>query len=468
MDRISLHELAAAAGGRLEGANPRARCPRISTDSRDIQPGDAFWALPGERFDGHDFALEAVRRGAQLVVCRPDRAARIAAPRLIVDDTLAALGRVAHWYRSRQEALVIAVTGSVGKTTTKDLLHAALGRQFHGTCSPGNFNNAVGLPKSLLAIERAHEYAILELGASRVGEIRQLAGLAAPEIGAITAIGKAHLASFGSLGAIVRAKGELLEALPAGGFAVLPGDDPLIVPMIPRASCRVVRVGEGPHNDVRAEGVISTGRELSFLVRGDRFAVPFAGRHLLTNALIAVAIAQEIGVSREMIEVGLRDFVPAQGRCRWLACGPWTVIDDTYNANPLSVTAACRHLAAVPGLPRSRRYLVLGDMLELGSDAASEHLAIGRLAAETNIDGLLALGDFAGDVARGGMLGGLKLGRIVAARQLEVLLAVLDCWLEPGDIVLVKGSRGMEMERVVEWLDRSARRLVERPSRRCA
>jgi UDP-N-acetylmuramoyl-tripeptide--D-alanyl-D-alanine ligase len=468
MDRLSLQDLATATGGRLESANPRAACARISTDSREIQPGDVFWALSGERFDGHDFIDDALKRGAQLAVCRRDRAARRAFPRLIVDDTLAALGRLAHWCRGRQEALVVAVTGSVGKTTTKDLIHAALGRQFHGMCSPGNFNNAVGLPKSLLAIERAHEYAILELGASREGEIRELAALAAPEIGAITAIGKSHLASFGSLEAIVRAKGELLEALPSGGFAILPGDDPVTAALASRAACRVVLVGERPHNDVRAEGVACTGRELSFFVGADRFTIPFAGRHLLTNALIAVAIAREIGVSSEMIAAGLREFVPAKGRCHWLACGPWTVIDDTYNANPLSVRAACRYLAAAPGLTRSRRYLVLGDMLELGSEAAAEHVAIGRDAASLPIDGVLALGDFAADVARGANLGGMRIGRIVASRQLEVLLTVLDCWLEPGDIVLVKGSRGMAMERVVEWLQHSAQQAVAHPPRRCA
>lgn len=468
MDQLSLKELAAAAGGRLEAANARATCTRISTDSREIQPGDIFWALRGERHDGHDFVRDAVERGAQLVVCRADRAAKIGAPKLIVEDTLAALGRVAHWYRLRQDALVIAVTGSVGKTTTKDLIHTALGRQFQGTCSPGNFNNAVGLPKSLLAVEKQHEYAVLELGASRLGEIRDLAALAAPEIGAITAIGKAHLASFGSLDAIVRAKGELLEALPSGGFAILPGDDPLIPPLAARASCRVLLVGELPHNDVRAEGVVSTGRELTFSVQGDRFVIPFLGRHLLTNALIAVAIAREVGASRETIAAGLRDFVPAKGRCRWQACGTWTVIDDTYNANPTSVAAACRYLMAVPGLPRSRRYLVLGDMLELGAFAAAEHVAAGRFAAELRIDGVLALGDFAADVARGADQGGLRFGRIVAARDLDVLLTILDCWLEPGDIVLVKGSRGMQMERVVEWLNRAANSAMEGQPRRCA
>lgn len=468
MDPLRLGDLATATGGRLESADAQAVCTRICTDSRETQPGDVFWALRGERFDGHNFAHEAVQRGAQLVVGCSDRTGQIAAPQLIVDDTLHALGRLAHWYRLRQEALIIGVTGSLGKTTTKDLIYAALGRQFQGVRSPGNFNNVVGLPKSLLAIERQHEFAVLELGASHEGEIRALSEIACPEIGAITSIGKSHLATFGTIEGVRRAKGELLEALPAGGFAVLPGDDPLVHEMASRAACRVLFVGEQPQNTVRAERVTANGRELSFIVGGDRYTVPSAGRHLLTNALIALAIAREIGVAAETIAAGLCDFVPEDGRCRAFAWGPWTVIDDTYNASPASVAAACDVLCATPGLSRSRRYLVLGDMLELGAIAAAEHVEVGRLAARSGIDGVLAYGEFAAEVARGASLGGLRSGRLVATSDLNVLLAVLDCWLEPGDIVLVKGSRGMRMERVVAWLKQAATRGEHGQPRRCA
>lgn len=468
MDPLRLDELATAAGGQLLAADPQAVCPRISTDSRDIRPGDVFWALRGERFDGHGFAHEAMQRGAQIVVCQSDRAGTITVPRLIVDDTLLALGRLAHWYRLRQEALVIGVTGSVGKTTTKDLIHAALGRQFHGVRSPGNFNNAVGLPKSLLAIERQHEFAVLEMGASHVGEIRTLAGVACPEIGAITSIGKSHLTTFGSLEGVLQAKGELLEALPPGGFAVLPGDDPIVRRLAARAACRVLFVGEHAHNNVRAGSVATGGRELSFVVDGDRYAVPDAGRHLLTNALISVAIAREIGVPTEAIAAGLRDFIPANGRCRAATCGPWTVIDDTYNASPASVAAACDVLRTFPAGRDSRRYLVLGDMLELGAISRAEHREAGRRAARSGIDGVLAFGEFAAEVASGAVRDGIRPGRLVATDDLDVLLTVLDCWLEPGDIVLVKGSRAMQMERVVAWLKQAAAQAEQSSPRRCA
>jgi UDP-N-acetylmuramoyl-tripeptide--D-alanyl-D-alanine ligase len=468
MDPLSLAELAQAAGGQLVDAPPLALCTRITTDSRTVLPGDVFWALKGDRHDGHEFAGEALRAGAQLVVCAAARADDLSGPKLVVDDTLAAFGRLARWYRHRQEALVIGVTGSVGKTSTKELIAAVLSRQFTGIRSPGNFNNEIGVPKSLLAIERHHEFAVLEMGAARVGDIRALAELASPEVGVITAIGKAHVASFGSVAGIVQAKGELLEALPRSGFAVLPGDDPVVRAMARRAPCRVVFVGEQPGSDVCAQQVVYNGRDLSFQVDGARYVLPQSGRHMLSNALLAVAVARELGVPEETIAAGLLDFTPAPGRGQALRCGPWLVIDDTYNASPTSAAAAGRHLASIQGPPRCKRYLVLGDMLELGALSADEHFHIGRLLGELRLDGVLAYGEFANDVARGAAAGGLRPGRLVATRDMQVLQAVLECWLEPGDIVLVKGSRGMHMERMVDWLFQAARQHGNPAPRRCA
>jgi UDP-N-acetylmuramoyl-tripeptide--D-alanyl-D-alanine ligase len=330
-------------------------------------------------------------------------------------------------------------------------LYAALSPQFTGLRSPASFNNAIGLPKSLLAIESDHEFAVLELGASRVGEIRELTAIAQPEIGVITAIAKAHLESFGGLHGVIEGKGELLAALPETGFAVLPGDDPITRGMSSRANCRVLFVGEQTGNDLRATDVIAGG-DLQFVAEGESFRVPIVGRHHLTNALLAIAVAREVGVPLDLVAEGLATFQPLTGRCRTLAVGSWTVIDDCYNASPLAVEAACRMLAG-PAWPKTaRRYLVLGDMRELGPVAGEEHRAIGRLCGELRLSGVLAFGDHAADVAAGANRHGLPPGRLVATRSLEVLLAVLDCWLEPGDVVLVKGSRAMQMERVVEWL----------------
>lgn len=452
MHPIGWHDLATATQGRLVPANAWGRCTQISTDSRSLQRGDVFWALPGEHRDGHDFAAAAVTNGAALVVCQTERAREIPGPKLVVGDTLAALGRLARWHRRRHEALIIGVTGSVGKTTTKELIHAALSRQFRGLRSPGNYNNLIGLPKSLLELTVEDEFAVLELGASREGDIRALAAIAEPEVGVITAIGKSHLASFGSVERIIRGKGELLEALPATGFAVLPGDDPVLRRMASRAQCRALFVGQRPENDVQAGDVQFTAMETSFTVAGQRFSVALPGPALLTNALCAIAIAHDIGVPLDLIAEGLEDFQPLPGRGAVQVIGAWTVIDDCYNASPTSVEAACRRLAMFPTPPRGRRYAVLGDMRELGPDAAAEHQRLGRLLSEFPIDGLLALGQHARDFADGALRGGWRPGRIVATESLDVLLTVLDCWLEPQDTLLVKGSRVMQLERVLDWL----------------
>lgn len=468
MQSIGWHDLATATQGRLDPPRAWGRSSRISTDSRDIQPGDIFWALPGERYDGHDFAADAVAKGAALVVCAGDRCAGLNAPRLSVNDPLAAFGRLAHWHRKRHEALVIGVTGSVGKTTTKELIHSALSVQYQGLKSPGNFNNLVGLPKGLLELTLDHEFLVCEMGASREGDIRALAEIAAPEIGVITAIGPAHLASFGSLEAILRGKGELFAALPDTGFAVLPGDVPYASQLAAMANCRVIRVGTEPQNELRACDVVATASEVSFTVDGERFIVAVPGPGLLTNALSAIAIGREIGIPLEALSAGLEDFRPLPGRGAVRQIGGWHVIDDCYNASPLAVAAACQRLAMYHTERPGRKFAVLGDMRELGSTAAAEHREIGRLLASLPLDGVLAYGEHARSIAEGALRGGWTAGRIVATESLDVLQLVLECWLAPGDALLIKGSRAMQMERVIDWLVDYAARAPLPELRQCA
>ena len=453
MERLSLHDLTQATGGQLtEPSLGDIPFDRVSIDSRDIRPGDVFWALKGEHHDGHDFIPQAIERGASCCVTSHARDAAIHGSLLLVDDPLASLGRFARWYRGTLEALVVGVTGSVGKTTTRDLIHAALASEYEGIRSRKNFNNLIGMPLSLLDIEHQHEFAVLEFGASCEGDIRALAEIAVPEIGVVTAIGPAHLASFGSLDAIIRTKGELLDCLPPTGFAVLPGDDPILRQMADRAPCPVIFVGEGDDNHVRATRVRASFEGLQFEVDGDEFDVPLCGRHHLTNVLCAIAIAREIGVRPQSLAQGLSYFQPIEGRTCLKTIGPWTVIDDTYNASPTSVAAACRMMKdlELPGI--GQRVLVLGDMKELGPTAADEHEQIGMLAARQRIDLLLACGDHADDIAGGAEHAGMDPHRIAAAPDIETAKAVLDCWLEPGDAILVKGSRATRMERIVEWL----------------
>ncbi len=459
--------LATDAHGQLCDAAPTRLLGPIKTDSRQIEPGDVFWAFVGTRVDGHAYIEEARKRGAALVVVQRGHPLEFVGPRLVVDDSLLAIQRVAAAYRRRQAALIIGVTGSVGKTTTRRLIHAALSAQFCGTQSPGNFNNHLGLPMSLLAIEPDHEFAVLELGASQVGEIRDLAEIAQPEVGVITSIGKAHLDGFGSVAGIIQGKGELLEALPPTGFAVLPGDDPTTLGMASRAACRVITVGEGLNNAVRAERVLLSPGRLSFLVEGQEYALHLHGRHQLSNALLAIAIGREIGLSHAVMATELAGYEPEAGRGAWRKLGVWTVIDDTYNASPTSVVAAIEALA-MTAPQHAPRYAVLGDMLELGTAAVAEHEAIGRRIAELKLDGLLACGDYASSLARGAQAAGMPAGRIVSATQLDVLEAVLDCWLDPAAVILVKGSRGARMERVINWLEEQALCLETSPRRASA
>lgn len=453
MEQLSLIDLMHATGGHLSSvAAPDRIVDQISTDSRTLQPGSVFWALRGPTHDGHAFIPQAMECGAALCVADASYVPASTVPTLIVDDTSHALMDLARWYRTTLDALVIGLTGSVGKTTTRDLIHVALASEFEGIRSRKNFNNTIGLPLSLLDADHRHEFIVLEMGAARIGDIAELAAIASPEVGVITAIGPAHLESFGSLQGIIQGKGELLESLPPTGFAVLPGDDPILRQMADRAPCPVIFVGEGDDNHLRATRVRASFEGLQFRVDGVDFSVPVCGRHHLSNALCAIAIAREIGVRLPSVAQGLERFAPIEGRTRLKQIGSWTVIDDTYNASPLSVAAACRMLPdlELPGL--GRRVLVLGDMRELGSTADLEHRRIGELAAQLNIDLVVACGNHADDVARGAEAGGMDPHCIAAAGDQETMKAVLDCWLEPGDVILVKGSRVTRMERIVEWL----------------
>jgi UDP-N-acetylmuramoyl-tripeptide--D-alanyl-D-alanine ligase len=389
-------------------------------------------------------------RGAVACVVQENKAVAGHFPALVVPDVLKGLQDFARSYRQRMDVLVIGITGSVGKTTTRELVYSVLGTTFEGCRSPKNYNNHIGLPLSVLDIESRHEVAVLELGASRGGEIRDLAEIAQPEIAVLTSVGVAHLDSFGNIDAVAAAKGELLESLPRSGFAVLNGDDPRCQAQNSRAQCPVIEVGEQSHNAVRATSIEAGPHSIRFSVSGANYEIPAVGRHHVVGALAAIAIAQELGIKVSDITQGFSQFVPASGRCQVRQRHPWTVIDDTYNANPSSVEAACRLLGEWK--TDGRRTLVLGDMLELGIDSAAWHASIGRSAAELGVDRLVAVGRYSHDLLTGARKTGMATEQIAHCDDLTVAETVLGCWIEPGDVVLVKGSRAMRMERVVETL----------------
>jgi len=450
MDLIRISDLLKATGGDSVPAGMSGEDPfnRVVIDSREVVEGDVFWALSGESRDGHEFLEDAIGRGAKFCVASRNKTTWYG-PAVYVADTFKALGDLAAWYRRQREPLVIGVTGSFGKTTTREMIHAVLGVAHSGISSIGNYNNEIGLPLSLLQLEEHHDYGVLEMGACRPGDIRNLCEIAQPEIGVITGIGPAHLEKFGTVADVVRTKAELVQALPAHGFAVINGDDEYAHEIAGYADCKVIFAGEFEHNDIRATNVVAGRHRLSFEVDRHQFQVPACGRHYLSAALAAVAVGLEVGMPHNEIEIGLSRFATPDGRCQVRQIGRWTIVDDTYNANPASMRAACQLMAAWQ--TRNKKLAIVGDMLELGSDAPRYHRELGMQVAQSGIDCLLAHGSNAQDVIHGATSAGMKRHQMAQCTVLESLLTNLDCWLEPGDVLLVKGSRSTKMERVIDW-----------------
>ncbi len=448
-----LHEIV---GGRLRLATlpPRdgeeARVGHIVIDSRQVQRSDVFWGLTGTRFDGSNFAEEAYSRGAAGAVV----GGRYVQPApgcwsLEVACAQEALVRLARWNRQRMSGTVVAVTGSVGKTTTRQMIHTVLGSRLCGSTSPRNFNNHVGLPLSMLGMEPEHDYCVLELGASAAGEIGKLAALCQPSIGVLTRVGDAHLGTFGSVEAVAEAKAELIAALPPQGYAVLAGDDAQVRRVAAGANTKIVWCGRSLDNDLVATNIESRQGHLSFTLDGMPMCVNVWGRHHLIGALSAVAVGRIFGMDDREIARALAEFQPPPMRCQITHVGGATIIDDTYNASPVAMRAALELLRDfdAPG----RRIVVCGDMRELGEATEKLHRTLGdQVVTLCGADLLVACGDHAQDVVAGARAAGMPHARSVACRELDELLARGDVSLRAGDVVLVKGSRAMAMERLVQ------------------
>ena len=443
---LTLAEVAAAVDGRLAGADPDARITgTVEFDSRKVGPGGLFVAFPGERVDGHDYAAGAVDAGAVAVLGTREVPG---VPMVLVGDTLDAMGRLARTVVDRLPALtVIGLTGSSGKTTTKDLIAQIAVRLGPTVAPPGSFNNELGHPYTALQATAETRYLVMEKGARGVGHVRYLCDVVPPRISVVLNVGVAHLGEFGSVEAIALAKGELVEALPSDGLAVLNADDPRVAGMAGRTAARVVFAGESAAAAVRATHVRDLGRgRFGFTLHvpgADPVEVRLdvAGRHQVGNALLAVAVASHAGVDPAAIAAGLGDLEGLSTRRMDVfdRADDVTVIVDSYNANPASMAAALRALAAVAG--GRRMIAVLGYMAELGEYERTGHEEVGRLAAELGVDRLVAVGEQAAPILHGASVVASWGGDPVLVTDQEAAVALLRDELRPRDVVLVKGSR---------------------------
>ena len=451
MNSLSLQQLVSSINGRL---HPSGECSDVNfqsvqLDSRNCREGDLFWAVRGEKQDGHNFIADAFKRGAvAAVVSQP---LHQPLTQIVVDDTIASLGEFGNWYRRQQSGLVIGVTGSVGKTTTRHMIHSVLSGHFSGVQSPRNFNNQFGVPLSLLSMEEEDEFAVIEVGASAPGEVAQLGKIAEHEVAVITSIAEAHLSGFGSLETTLQSKCELIDTLSESGFVVLNGDDPRLLEYSKTLDKPYYLCGFGPQNHFRIEAVEMSADGMTFEINGQQLHIPVIGRHFLNAAAIAVTIATELGMEVEEIQAALSNFQPEAGRCAPTRIGSWTVIDDTYNASPRSMHAACRLLREWPN-QAAQKILVVGDMLELGESSVQYHRHLGRTIAESDIDFLIAHGEFANTVANAAYNSGMSGHQISVCPTFETIELVLSCWLKPEDVLLVKGSRATKMERTLDIL----------------
>lgn len=434
----------------------------ISTDSRTISPGELFVALSGERYDGHEFIEPALNQGAIGIVVKKGQAYRLPGKEFAwieVEDTVRALGMMAGVYRSRYSIPIVAITGSCGKTTTKELTAAILTTEKKVLKSPASFNNYIGLPLTLFNLSSEHEVAVVELGANHIGEIHYLSQICQPTVGVITNIGDAHLGYFGSRQEIIRSKGELLESLPKNGYAVLNADDSELEGFYSQCQVKIITFGINQPADIKATKVEFRGREGMRFCLNEKvdICLSIPGIHSVYNALAAAAVARILGYNWDSIQLGLQKTGLALSLRMETVSLPESIIliNDAYNANPQSMQAAVEVLVQ---LANGRKIAVLGDMLELGPAEISAHHDLGKLVARKKVDWLFTVGEKSSISARAAMEEGMGGGRVFSCLSNQQVLEVLLPVLRPGDTILIKGSRRMQMEEIAINLQRYLQR----------
>lgn len=467
---IKLKELAFIVGGTLktEGANPLIK--GVSTDSRTIKQGEVFFALSGRNFDGHNFVRDAFLKGAVCAVVNGDRKLKVPKdfPVIRVKDTLFALGELARFKRAEHKVKVIGITGSYGKTTTKEMIGLVLSEKYKVLVSPGNYNNLVGVPLSLFGIKKTHDVMVLELGANQAGEISRLVDICQPDVGVLTGIGPVHLEGFQSVDGVEREKRELISGLGAGGVLVFNQDDERVLRLARGFAGK--KFGFGSTEEkldwvertifVKAKNFELQERRIGLLVKElsrkkadskrREFSLSASNIWFATNAGCALCVARCLGISLDSAIKALKRFKPLAGRGSIMTTKKGIVlIDESYNANPVSMGYALRMLSLQKDV---RRIAVLGEMKELGGFSKKAHKELGELAGRVGIDYLHYLGDFGNEVKRGFLSSGMKREKIFIYSSLDELLCGLRAFLRKGDLVLVKGSNAIGLEKVVREL----------------
>ncbi len=456
MEALTIRELLQAVNGRLLGEfnDLDATVEKVETDSRTISPGALFLPLMGERFDGHAYISAALEAGAAGCFTQRERESYLPGKFYIkVDSTHRALRDLAVWYRDRFDIPMVAITGSVGKTTTKDMIAAVLSERYRVLKTEGNKNNDVGLPLTLLRLGREHQIAVVELGINHPGEMDYLSGIAQPDVVVMTNIGDAHIEAFGCRENTLKAKAEVFDHAKSGALAVLNGDDPLLRTLVGKTPGRAVLCGTGEGLDYRAGELESDWRsQVSCRVdtpKGTcRMDIPALGEHMIYPTLMAAAVGEHFGLSLEEIAAGVHNFAPTKMRMNILSRGSGiTILDDAYNANPQSMRAA---IEVLDGYTGEYKVAVLGDMFELGPLAAVLHAGVGEFLGRSHVDCLVAIGELAKSIYDAAETSDVPECRYFESK--EEALPTLKELVRPGVTVLVKASRGMEFESIVEYL----------------
>lgn len=453
MAEFTLSEICVATQGVLVKPLEDSKFSGVAIDTRKVRQGDLFIALRGERFDGHDFIPQALENGAKGVIISHSvnsfSDGNLAV--IKVDDTLKALQDLASFHRQRYNIPIIAVTGSNGKTTTKDMIAAVLASRFNVLKTEANFNNEIGLPLTLLNLNETHDVGIVEMGMRGLGQIKELADIALPNIGVVTNVGETHIELLRSVDNIAKAKSELVESLPKEGMVILNGDNEHVRAMGGKTPARILLYGIEEGCDVQGVDISTDGIGMTvgikYLGQVNKLFIPTVGRHNVYNALAAVSVGLGLGMSIDEIGEGLKNFVASGMRLAIETKGEYTVINDAYNASPLSMTAAIDTLVEIA---RGRKVVVLGDMLELGHVAIEAHKRIGRKVGLSGVDIVVTVGEMAAFIAQEAQRSGV--GVSLACKNHEEAANALKEYLLPGDTILIKGSRGMKMEQILDVL----------------